>query len=78
MSVLFLSRNKSDTIARGVRGDPGVGKTWVATSIAASVTTSQLPFGADRRGLGTVIHRANEDPPGILQYRFDLHGGDPD
>jgi replicative DNA helicase len=59
-------------------GDPGVGKTWIAISIAASVTTGHLLFGADRRGPGTVMYLANEDPPGILRYRFDLHGGDPD
>ena len=59
-------------------GDPGVGKTWIAVSIAASVTTGHLPFGADRRAPCTVIYLANEDPPGILRHRFDLHGGDPE
>ena len=57
-------------------GDPGTGKSLVALSILAHLTTGR-PILGEKLGAMGAIFLSNEDPSGISRWRFDRVCGDP-
>jgi len=59
-------------------GDPGVGKSYLALSIAADVTRGVCPItGEPVREPRPTLYLSNEDSAGDLRRRFDRLRGDP-
>jgi hypothetical protein len=59
-------------------GDPGVGKTWTALALAASLTVGRTPYTNAPRPPGSVLYFTVENTEQELQRRFSLLGGNPD
>jgi RecA-family ATPase len=60
-----------------VSGDPGVGKTTLAMTLAAGLTTGRGIGGARLNEVGNVLYLTNENSPShVLRPRFDALGGD--
>jgi DNA repair protein RadA/Sms len=57
-------------------GLPGIGKTTVSLSIAASITRGEIPIVDGTRPLGNVFMLSNEDSPSHIRSSFERLGGD--
>jgi len=59
-------------------GDPGVGKTFLALALAASVTQGRAMLTGVKTETGNVLYLTQENSPShVLRPRFDALGGDP-
>ena|SRR5580698_8068428 len=57
-------------------GLPGVGKTTVALSLAASISRGKIPIIGGNRDCGIVLMLTNEDSPAHVRRGFERLGGD--
>jgi hypothetical protein len=59
-------------------GDPGVGKSYIALSVAAAITTGRVPYTGGVVEPGNVVCLTVENSPEyVLRPRYDSLGGDP-
>jgi AAA domain len=59
-------------------GDPGIGKTWIATGISADLTCGRTPFTHEPRPPAAVLYLTVENSPQELRRRFTLQGANLD